>query len=106
MQLRDGRQDVTPRGRGQTLGEFIEDHQPRPVEQRQHEEEPPSFPTAERAERGPASLGEPDPGEQLPDAQPVRQGRLPSATVLLPYRLTGPRTVTASVSSKVRASNE
>ena len=100
VELGDRRPDVAPRGRVEALGELVEDHQPRLVEQRQHQEQPLPLPAAQPCERGPASVrqpellqepvtvGRPATGEQvdgLGDPEPVGQaGVLQLAADLLP----------------------
>ena len=81
---------LATRGRVETLGQLVEDHQPRAVEQRQHEEQPLSLATAQPGVRRPPQVLEPEllqqrapvarprPGEEgdrLRDPQPVRQTR-------------------------------
>ena len=99
VELGDRRPDLAPGGRVEALGELVEDHQPGPVEQRQHQEQPLPLAAAQARERGPASVrqpellqqpvtvGRPATGEQvdrLGDPEPVRQaGALQLAADLL-----------------------
>ena len=65
-QLRHGRPHVAAGGRVEALRQLVEDHQPRPVEQRQHEEQPLPLAAADSAgERRPAPRAEAELLEQL-----------------------------------------
>ena len=59
-QLGDRRPDLAASGRVEALGELVEDHQPRPVEQRQHQEQPLPLAAAQAGERGPAPVRQPE----------------------------------------------
>jgi len=52
-------------GRVEALGQLVEDHQAGPVEQREHQEQALPLSPAERGERRPAPLRQPEPPEQL-----------------------------------------
>ena len=111
VELRDRRPDLAPGGRVEALGELVEDHQPGPVEQRQHQEQPLPLAAAQARERGPASVrqpellqqqvavGRPATGEQvdcLGDPEPVRQpGALQLAADLLSHPVGVPDRVQA-----------
>ena len=65
VQLAHRSPHAAPRGRVQALGQLVQDHQPRPVEQGEDEEKPLSLPAAQRREHRPAPLRQPELLEQL-----------------------------------------
>ena len=81
-QLAHGRPHVAACRRVQALGQLVEDHQPRAVDQGEHQEQPLALPAAERGERRAAPLGQPELLEQLAAVagQPVANSSTASPT--------------------------
>ena len=82
VQLTHSGPHVAPRGRVQALGQLVEDHQPRPVEQRQDEEQPLALAAAEGREHRPAPAASPNCSSSSPPslARAVLNSSTASAT--------------------------